>query len=311
MEAKNLAPLRILEILRNYSSEEHKLTQAVILDYLWKNYGIALERKSIGRHINNLVEAGFNIQSTSKGVYLVEEKPFKVAEIYYLINMVLYSKDICATDADKIIKKLVSLNNDAKIVLDTLKKPFRIERTSTDKLFENLEFLAKAILRKKTISFSITYYDEFKSKRKSQKYLIVPKMIEVISNIQYLFASDGSKYEIVKMVDLTYEDDEIINNQINEERTNVRLKLKDKDLNAFINEFGLAYKLVEKLDYYYVVEIYTNVDKAIKFAKIHNAIILMPMDLALKMKSEYNEMNFLYNNLLFNNLNNVALQMKY
>lgn len=40
MEAKNLAPLRILEILRNYSSVEHKLTQAVILDYLWKNYGI-------------------------------------------------------------------------------------------------------------------------------------------------------------------------------------------------------------------------------------------------------------------------------
>lgn len=311
MEAKNLAPLRILEILRNYSSVEHKLTQAVILDYLWKNYGIDLERKSISRHINNLVEAGFNIQSTPKGVYLVEDKPFKVVDVYYLINMVLYSKDICAIDADNIIKKLVSLNNDVKVLLDTIKKPYQVERTKANSLFENLTFLTKAILRNKTISFSLIYYDEYKNKKKSQKYIVVPKNIEVLAGINYLFASDGFKYEIFKMVDLTYEEDEIINNQANEDKANIRLKLKKEDLNLFIDEFGLAYNMIEGLEYYYIVEVYTGIDKVIKFAKIHNAIILMPIDVVHKMKNEYNEMNFLYNNLLFSNVNSGTLQMKY
>ena len=55
IEPKKMAVLRILQILQEYSDCDHPLTHEEIakkLDYL---YGIELERKAIGRHINDLI----------------------------------------------------------------------------------------------------------------------------------------------------------------------------------------------------------------------------------------------------------------
>ena len=56
-ESKKLALLRILHILQKYSDDTHPLTQDDIVDYLYKDYGIEVERKAVGRQLALLHEA--------------------------------------------------------------------------------------------------------------------------------------------------------------------------------------------------------------------------------------------------------------
>ena len=61
MEPKKLALLRILQILHQDSDEAHPMTQKQIGDRLERDYGIALERKAIGRNLALLKEAGIDM----------------------------------------------------------------------------------------------------------------------------------------------------------------------------------------------------------------------------------------------------------
>ena len=51
LEPKKLALLRILQILHKYSDCDHPLKQEDIAKYLLNDYGIAVERKAIGRKL--------------------------------------------------------------------------------------------------------------------------------------------------------------------------------------------------------------------------------------------------------------------
>ena len=52
IEPKKMALLRILQILNEYSDYNHPLTHEEIIEKLYSLYGIELERKAVGRHIN-------------------------------------------------------------------------------------------------------------------------------------------------------------------------------------------------------------------------------------------------------------------
>lgn len=60
-EPKKLALLRILEIYQKYSDSEHVLTYDDIARRLLQGYGIEIERKTIGRNVSMLREAGYDI----------------------------------------------------------------------------------------------------------------------------------------------------------------------------------------------------------------------------------------------------------
>ena len=61
---KKMSLLCILQILREYSDENHPLTQAQIISKIVNNYGLELERKSIGANIESLIDFGFDIIKT-------------------------------------------------------------------------------------------------------------------------------------------------------------------------------------------------------------------------------------------------------
>ena len=87
-EPKRLALLRILQILEEYSDCEHPMTQQEIAERLERDYGIFLERKAIGRNIQLLNDAGFEITSReNRGVYLSSRR-FEEGELRLLIDSV-------------------------------------------------------------------------------------------------------------------------------------------------------------------------------------------------------------------------------
>ena len=110
-EPKKLAILRILQILYKYSDVNHPLTQEDIAKYLSNDYGIVLERKSIGNNIALLRdEAGFDIVSEKRGSYL-DGREFEDSELKLLIDSVLYSRYIMPKHAKDLIEKLSALGS--------------------------------------------------------------------------------------------------------------------------------------------------------------------------------------------------------
>ena len=72
LESKKLAIIRILQILNKYTDENHLLKHSEIVNLLNLDYGIEIERKAVGRNISLLKEAGYEIETTKNGSYLVE-----------------------------------------------------------------------------------------------------------------------------------------------------------------------------------------------------------------------------------------------
>ena len=61
-QPKKLLILKILDILRKYSDEEHRLSQKDIAEILKTEYDMTADRKAIRRNILNLMDCGYNIE---------------------------------------------------------------------------------------------------------------------------------------------------------------------------------------------------------------------------------------------------------
>ena len=91
---KKMTLLYILDILREYSDENHLLTQQNIIDKLKAIYLIDIERKTISSTIDLLIEYGYDIIKNPSGGYYLNERDFNENEIKYLIDALYSSKSI-------------------------------------------------------------------------------------------------------------------------------------------------------------------------------------------------------------------------
>ncbi len=99
--------LKILEILKTYSDENHPLSSSEIIDMLYSD-GITVNRKAIYDDIFVLTQAGFDIINTRspKAGYFLAERDFELPEIYLLIDAVLSAGFISNKKTKEIIVKL-------------------------------------------------------------------------------------------------------------------------------------------------------------------------------------------------------------
>lgn len=89
---KKMLNMLIWEILREYSDQEHRLTQHEIIRLLKSNYDMDCDRRSVKNNILCLKELGYEI-SMEDGYYLLERE-FDDAELRMLIDSVLFSKNL-------------------------------------------------------------------------------------------------------------------------------------------------------------------------------------------------------------------------
>ena len=104
-DTKKLALLRILEILRRDTDADHPLTHGEIVDLLLAEHGIEIERKAVGRNIALLVDAGYDVVTTRRGVYL-NTRTYTPAETRLLIDSVLAGRHADAELAQSLIARL-------------------------------------------------------------------------------------------------------------------------------------------------------------------------------------------------------------
>ena len=169
-EGKKQIIMNILEILRRYSDEEHRLSQKEIVDLLRTKYDLIVERKTVRRNLLTLMDCGYEIEFNRAvrtvpnrvtgepeeselwtDFYLVRD--FTDSELRLLIDGVLCSGHIPCNQGRELVGKLERLSS------DYFSARVKHVRTVTDsaplnkQLFHTIGVLDEAISRKRRVAF--------------------------------------------------------------------------------------------------------------------------------------------------------------
>ncbi len=112
-DGKKALLLCVLQVLSDYSDENHPMTIAAIKKKLKTDYDMEANRNTISRNISLLRDLNFDISTYDEnhgGAYLCT-RVFDDMELQWLIDDVLNSKYLTEKDAGDLIKKLKKLSN--------------------------------------------------------------------------------------------------------------------------------------------------------------------------------------------------------
>ena len=186
IESKKLAPLLILEILKKNSDFNHPMKQDEIISYLDKEYGVSMERKAVGRNIQLLIDAGYEIDTSKKGTYF-DGQLLDDSEIHLVIDSILASKHISAQQSKSLINRIASLSN--KYFKKHVKNIYSLEqrdKTESNSIFLNIEIVDEAISKDKQVIFDYNKYGIDKKLHKTSTQIISPYQLLLHNQRYYL-----------------------------------------------------------------------------------------------------------------------------
>jgi len=217
-QPKKLVIINILDILKRYSDENHRLSQKEILEILEKEYDMKLDRKVINRNLDNLIDSGYKIECTSKTRYHKDgsrtvardrwylERDFTDPELRLLIDSLLFSKHIPYNQCKDLINKIKDLSNDyfnAKVKhISNLPEKF----PKNKQLFYTIEILDEAISKGKKVEFCYSDFNTDKKRHprkaidgKNKRYLVNPYQIVATNGRYYLICNNDRHDNLVNM----------------------------------------------------------------------------------------------------------------
>ena len=157
--------LYILNVLKKYSDEEHKLSTSEIREKVNEEYGVDIEQRTIRRNINLLQQKfGYDISTYNDnkiGYYMINdpETDFEPGEIRAIIDTFSYSTFIEPKVAEGIIKKCKKLQN---IYENNKIKNYKVYspkgKTTNVEVIKNIEDISNSIVNKNKIKFDYWKY---------------------------------------------------------------------------------------------------------------------------------------------------------
>lgn len=157
--------LYILNVLKKYSDEEHKLSTSEIREKVNEEYGVDIEQRTIRRNINLLQQKfGYDISTYNDnkiGYYMTNdpETDFEPGEIRAIIDTFSYSTFIEPKIAEGIIKKCKNLQN---IYENNKIKNYKVYspkgKTTNVEVVKNIEDISNSIVNKNKIKFDYWKY---------------------------------------------------------------------------------------------------------------------------------------------------------
>lgn len=231
MANKKQMIINILDILKRYTDEDHRLSQKEIADILKNEYNMTVDRKSVKRNLSNLLEIGYPIEY-SESVRMIPnkttgeleesyilsdfylERDFSEAELRLLIDSLLFSKHIPYNQCKDLIEKLEGLSSkyfEAKVKhIRTLDG----NQPANKQLFYTIDILDEAISKERQVKFHYAEYGTDKklhnrknSEGTTREYIINPYQIVVTNGRYYLICNydkydDLSNYRVDRITDI-------------------------------------------------------------------------------------------------------------
>ena len=211
---KKMVLINILDILKRYSDENHKLSQKQIADILKNEYNTTVERKTIKRNIQTLIDFGYDIEytetmrcirnkngekeesSVSSDFYLVRE--FTDSELRLLIDSLMFNRYLPINQCKEMINKIEGLSNEyfkSRVGHVTNLSDYM---PRNNQVFYTLEILDEAISKNKQVSLVYNSYgtDKKLHPRKDEPYIINPYQMVAVNDKYYLICN-VDKYDNV------------------------------------------------------------------------------------------------------------------
>lgn len=225
-QPKKMLIMNILDILKRYTDEDHRLSQKEIMDILEREYDMKAERKAVKRNLLNLIDYGYNVEYSEsvrinkrgeeETVYTdwYLEREFSDAELRLLIDSLLFSRHLPYSQCKMLIEKLENLSN------RYFKSRVKHIQTLPDnelpnrQLFYTIEILDQAITKGKQVSF---HYNEYHTDKKFhlrsdhegnvRTYIINPYQMAAVNGRYYVICNydkydDVSNYRVDRITDI-------------------------------------------------------------------------------------------------------------
>ncbi len=192
--------LKLLDILRQDSDEEHPMTTAQLCDRL-DGMGIICDRRTLSRDIALLNDQGYEIMDTMMGHekgYFVEDRGFSIPELKILIDAVQASSFITAKKTAELVDKLASLGGSHRAeILKGNMVCFNTRKHRNEQIFYIVDALERAIDAQKKILFRYFDLDERAQKvyrRDGHRYVAEPVAL-VFNEDNYYLLSYSSRFD--------------------------------------------------------------------------------------------------------------------
>lgn len=222
VQPKKLLIMNILDILKRYSDEDHRLSQKDIVEILKNEYNMSAERKAVKRNLMNLIDFGYEI-NYSKSVRMVPgkdgkpeenyilsdfylERDFTDSELRLLIDSLLFSKHIPYSQCKELVDKLSGLSNQyfrSRIkYISTLPD----NAPQNKQLFYNIDVIDEAIAKSRKIQFQYNRYGLDKKPHAetfpngTKKVYTVNPYQMVAANGRYYLICNYEKYDNVSNI---------------------------------------------------------------------------------------------------------------
>lgn len=213
---KKSSVLYVLDILKQYTDKEHSLTYNAIVEKLHSLYGIEVERRTVARDIDILLDKNYDIvKKGNNGVCLIQ-RDFEEGELLYLIDAIYSSRSMSTKYARDLANKLTkNFSIYEKKKFNHLEKIDDGVRTDNKQLFLNIEILNDAIENGKKVEFQYGAYDfdkVLKPKKDGKVYKVNPYYL-VNNHGKYYLVCNNDKYDNIG----NYKIDNILNIKILDE----------------------------------------------------------------------------------------------
>ena len=264
----------LLDVLREYSDENHILTMGEIISKINARYGLNPDRRTIYSALETLIELGYDIslyKDNGKGYYLLDRQ-LEPSEAHLLSDAICTFPFISERQTAQLLRKIQSLLNvHNRRSVKNLTVVRADHKTLNKQVFYNIEMLDEAIELKKKVTFDYFDYgiDKKLHKRREKKYKVNPYGL-VYNNEHYYLVCIMSRQDTLSL----YRIDRIQNIEITDfemdarepnfdphkaiktalfsfttgEVADIELLIEPKVLNDVIDKFGANITLTDTSD---------------------------------------------------------------
>lgn len=271
MEEKKTSILAVYKVLEEFSDENHPLTRTEITDLIKKQYNITIDRRTLYRNIEMLINFGYDISdyNENKIGYYLKDRLFQHSEVLLLCNAVHASHFIPDKASKDLVNKLLSCQSRYKRN-DYFKNVYLPNKKKKDnkQFLLNIEQISRAINEKKVIKFNYTHYDINKKlvNTRDDAYYRSPYFLVVNGDRVYMVGKGKnhdslSHFRVDRMKDIELVDEYYLrlpknldaytyaNNKIymfSGDETGVTLRCDKKALDVIIDTFGKDVMLADE-----------------------------------------------------------------
>jgi len=187
---QKLKLLKLMELLRNETDEDHPLTTRQLCQYLRENQ-ISCDRRTLGKDIAYLNEQGYEVMSKNVGHekgYYIADRAFSIPELRILIDAVQASCFITPRKTRDLIDKIAHINGRqcARYLTENMAL-FNRRKHSNESVYYTIGFIDEALRKGKKLSFCYFDLDENGERvyRKNRERYVTDPMALVFHEDRY------------------------------------------------------------------------------------------------------------------------------